>query len=281
MSNNSSPLLPSIPYDTAHAVASSFDERNFYIRIGTSLETICQGLGPAALEHPLRQAAIPAYVLALATVFQYLEKLTDEEMARSVRNRPEIRYGLRLAMRHPVIPASGLCRYRRLLFENPVTYDTFYKIAVRVAEFTETGNGVNWKNKRTLPERICLNDRADRIMTTMLEALGSLAAAHPNWMREITPSYWYERYNRSSNKFVKLTLEKDDMEFFREIGNDIKYLLDLAGDDKKIAGFPEIRSLKLVFAENFDLSSNGTRAQWKPISCNSCLRTMMQVKEAP
>jgi hypothetical protein len=260
---------------------SSFNQENFYIKIGNSLETILKDLCPESLEYPLRQNSIPAYVLALATMFQFQERLTDEDMVRSVRNRPEVRYGLRLAMRHPLISSSTLCRYRQLLFDDPSSFDTFQKIAGRVVEFISPDNEKTLDEKHTVPEAICLNNRTNTIISTMLDALGSLAATQPDWMREITPSYWYERYNRTSSRFAKTILEKDNEENIREIGSDIKYILDLASKDKKVADLPEIQSLRLVFEENYELSPDGTHPQRKPISCALCSRTLMQIKEAP
>ncbi|MEW5828725.1 MAG: transposase [Chloroflexota bacterium] len=273
-------LLSSIPHDTARAALSSFGDENLYIRIGNSLDVILQDLPPACLAYPLRHTATPAYVLALITVFQHQEKLTDEEMVRALRNRPEVRYGLRLAMRNPTVSTSALCRYRRLLFDDPKSFETFQKIAGRVIEFINRENGSSRKDGYSVPEAVCIHNRIDRTITAMLEVLGSLAATQPNWMREIAPSYWYERYHRSSSKFVKTLLEKDALEIIREIGNDIKYLLDLAEKEKKFADVPEIRALKLVFDENFELAPEEARLDWKPLSCTFCSRTVMQVKEA-
>ena len=275
-SNHSSPF-PSIPQDTARAVADSFDEENFYIKIGSSLEIILQDLNSLAFERPLRQSSIPAYVYSLVTIFQYQERLTDEEMAEAVRDRPEVRFGLRLSMRHPNISASNLCQYRQLLFENSTASEACEKILERVMGFAE--QNVNGSSKYSVPEAICLNNRTNKIVTSMLETLGTLAAVHPNWMRKVVPAYWYERYNRSFSRFVKEVLEKGTQEMIMEIGNDMKYVLDLAKQEQQIANLIEVKNLTQVLHENFEFSQISAQLEWKPILCTFCSRRTLQKLE--
>jgi len=277
MRSNHSPQYPSIPQDTARTVVDSFDKENYYIKIGSSFETILQDLNGSALERPLRQTSIPAYVFAFTTIFQYQERLTDEEMAEAVRIRPEVRYGLRLSMRHPNISAANLCRYRQELFENPQACEAFKKIVERIMDFTE--QSTNGSSKYSVPETICLHNRTNKIVTSMLETLGTLAATHPNWMREIAPVYWYERYNRSFSKFVKDVLEKGRPEMIMEIGNDMKYVLGLTKQEQRIASLAEINNLKQVFQENFEFSQAGKQLVWKPIACVSCSRNTLKKME--
>ena len=113
----------------------------------------------------------------------------------------------------------------------------------------------------------------------MLEALGTLAATHPNRMREIAPAHWYERYNRSHSKFVKEVLEKGTPDLIMEIGSDMKYVLSLANQDESIAALTEIKFLKKVFHENFEDSQEETQLEWKPIVCTFCSRNTQKNME--
>ena len=144
MPSHSSTTLPPIPLDTARAVVDSFDEENLYIQVGNSLENILRDLSSSLFERPLQHISIPGYVFSLITIFQYQERLTDDEMAESVRSRPEVRYGLRLAMKYPNVSAPSLCQYRRLLYEDTSSFKAFEKVAERVTDFTsQSTNGNN------------------------------------------------------------------------------------------------------------------------------------------
>jgi hypothetical protein len=240
------------------------------------LETVLQGLPPLIFEFPLHHFPIPNYVFALVTIFQRRENLTDVEMVEAVRNRPEVRYALRLPLRHPNIPVSSLCQYRQLLYGDPGAFEAFEKIAYHIVKLFEKEldfvNNTNWG----VSESVCLRNRTNTIITRMLEALEALAATYPDWMRELVPTYWYDRYHRSATKFVKMALDKSTLEMILAIGNDMIYLLQLAEQEQRIADLPEVQSLEEVFHENYQVVPGGTKIQWKATMCSVSLRSTLQ-----
>jgi hypothetical protein len=274
--NSKSYTLPSvIPFDTSQAVENFVDGENLYVRIGDSLNSILQGLPPSIFEYPLQQLPIPAYIFALVTIFQRRKELTDADMAEALRNRPEVRYALRLPLRHPNIPVSSLCRYRQLLYNDPVAFEVFEQISDRIAAFSGEMNFVR-NSTCTIAESVCLRNRTNIIITRMLEVLEALAATYPDWMREIIPTYWYDRYHRSATKFVKMSLDESTLEMILAIGNDMKYILQLAKQEQRLADLPEVQSLEEVFYENYEVELEVGKVHWKATMCSADLRDTLR-----
>ena len=275
--NSKSYTLPAvIPFDTSQAVENFIDGGNLYVNIGDALDSILQGLPLSAFEYPLQQFPIPAYVFALVTIFQRREELTDADMAEALRSRPEVRYALRLPLRHPNIPVSSLCQYRQLLYDDPIAFELFEQISNRVASsFVKEMEFVH-DTSCTVSESVCLRNRTNSIITRMLEVLEALAASYPDWMRDVVPTYWYDRYHRSATKFVKTRLDKSTLEMILAIGNDMKYILELAGRERHIADMPEVQALEEVFHENYEIPQEGSRIQWKATMCSVSLRSTLQ-----
>jgi len=274
--NSKSYTFPSvIPFDTTQAVENFVEGRTLYIDIGDSLDSILQGLPSAIFEYPLHHFPVPAYVFAMVTIFQRREELTDADMAEAVRNRPEVRYALRLPLRHPNVPVSSLCRYRQLLYNDPIVFEAFEQISGRVAEFESEMNFVS-NSDCTISESVCLRNRTNSIFIRMLEVLEALAATYPDWMREVVPSYWYDRYHRSATKFVKMTLDKSTHEMILATGHDMKYILDLAEKEHHIVILPEVQALEEVFHENYEIDPASLKLQWKATMCSVSLRSTLQ-----
>lgn len=275
--NSKDYTLPSvIPFDTNQAVENFVEGRNLYIDIGDSLDSILQGLPSAIFEYPLHHFPIPAFVFAMVTIFQRWEELTDADMAETVRNRPEVRYALRLPLRHPNVPIASLCQYRQLLYDDPVIFEVFEQISSRIANLFEKEMNFVHDTSCSVSESVCLRNRTNSIITRMLEVLEALTATYPDWMREVVPTYWYDRYHRSATKFVKMTLDKSTHEMILGIGHDIKYILDLAEQESRIADLPEVQSLEEVFYENYEISEADSRLQWKATMCSVSLRNTLQ-----
>ena len=268
--------LPSImPHDTKRAALYSFNEENRYIKTGDALDSILQGVDPSIFEYPLPRIPVPAYVFALITIFQRREKLTDADMAEAVRSRPEVRYALRLSLRHPNVPVASLCRYRQLHYNDQVSLEAFKQLSNRMVEMFEGELGFIEDIRCTVSESVCLRNRTNSIITRMLEALEALTATYPDWMRKVVPTYWYDRYHRSATKFIKMTLDRKTNEMILAIGNDMKYILQLAEQEKRIAELSEVEALDEVFHENFEVIREG-KIHWKATMCSADLKNILQ-----
>ena len=76
-----------VPEETARVARAAFRKGNLYVRIRDELGTIYEDQRFAALFSVTGQPAEAPWRLALISVFQFLEGLSDRQAAEAVRSR--------------------------------------------------------------------------------------------------------------------------------------------------------------------------------------------------
>ncbi len=112
-------LLPQIVYEvpaeTARIAHAAFPKKNPYLRLADTLGIIYQD-GDFAQLFPFTGQPAPAPVrLALTTILQFAEGLSDRQAADAVRGRIDWKYLLCLELTDPGFDASVLCEFRARL----------------------------------------------------------------------------------------------------------------------------------------------------------------------
>jgi len=93
--------IPEIPAETVRVVRAVFPKGNIYIHLRDTLGTIYQDELFADLYPDRGQPAYAPWRLALVTVFQFMENLTDRQAADAVRSRLDWKYALSLELTDP------------------------------------------------------------------------------------------------------------------------------------------------------------------------------------
>jgi transposase len=112
-------LLPQIvyevPQETARIAHAAFPKSNPYLRLADTRGVIYQD-GDFAQLFPLTgQPALAPIRLALTTILQFTEGLSDRQAADAVRGRMDWKYWLCLELTDPGFDASVLCELRARL----------------------------------------------------------------------------------------------------------------------------------------------------------------------
>jgi transposase len=105
------PIEP-IPPETARVARAAFPKGNRYLRVADELETLFTDEAFLALFPPHGQPAQPPWRLALVTLLQFAERLSDRQAANAVRSRIDWKYVLRLELTDPGCDASVLSEFR-------------------------------------------------------------------------------------------------------------------------------------------------------------------------
>lgn len=108
------PTVPPVPADIDRMAHYGYEPDNFYLRIGDRLEQLLDGFDAEQFRGATRSSA-PPHALALLTVFQSLEDLSDSQTVQELRTRLDWRYALHLPLRLPPISARTLSEFRRRL----------------------------------------------------------------------------------------------------------------------------------------------------------------------
>ena len=107
-----------VPQHTARIARAAFPNSNPYMRMRDELGTIFEDEDFANLFPQRGKPAFSPWRLALATIMQFSEDLSDRRAADAVRARIDWKYALSLKLDDPGFDASVLCEFRARLLEN-------------------------------------------------------------------------------------------------------------------------------------------------------------------
>src|SRR3954449_13626705 len=106
---------PPVPEPTARVARAAFPKGNPYLRLRDELGAIFGDDDFADLYPRRGQPALPPWRLALVTVLQFREGLSDRRAADAVRARIDWKYLLGLELTDPGFDASVLSEFRSRL----------------------------------------------------------------------------------------------------------------------------------------------------------------------
>jgi transposase len=114
MSLQPSPIPP-VPARTAAVARAAFRRPPLPVRLRDELGTLYEDADFAALFPARGQPALPPWRLAVVTVLQFLEGLSDRQAADAVRARIDWKYALSLELSDPGFDYSALSEFRARL----------------------------------------------------------------------------------------------------------------------------------------------------------------------
>ena len=115
-------LVNCLPEDTARVARAAFPKGNAYLRVHDVLGPLYTNPQFADLFPKDGQPAIAPAQLALVTIFQFAEGLSDRQAADAVRGRIDWKYALCLPLEDAGFDASVLSEFRaRLIAKNAET----------------------------------------------------------------------------------------------------------------------------------------------------------------
>jgi hypothetical protein len=242
--------FPSVPEDTFLAATALYGKGNLYIRLGDALDEWVGGQLPVEANATFKSHILPA----LLTIFQYLEELTNDQVLDAVRNRLDLKYALRLPLNVPGITLKTLCKYHQTHFMEEDHQRILQILLDRLVKdgYISQEDGQPLKAQQVLAT-ICTMCQLDEVTKSMHQALETLAVMHPDWLRQITLPYWYDRYNRSSRLTpISYSDPKWNARAIEVVG-DIKYLLQAIDrlSDPLVADLPEIERIRQIMGEQF------------------------------
>src|SRR5215204_2423930 len=118
MSLRPQPPLPPVPDDTARVAQAAFRRGNPYLLLRDRLGAVFADTDFADLYPTLGQPAYARWRLALVTLMQFREGLSDRQAAEAVRGRIDWKYLLALDLADAGFDHSLLCEFRGRLLEH-------------------------------------------------------------------------------------------------------------------------------------------------------------------
>jgi transposase len=186
-----------VPPETTRVAQAAFPKGHPYLRLADEIDDLITDELFASLFPTHGQPAFAPWRLALVTVLQFAEGLSDRNAADAVRSRIDWKYVLRLELTDPGFDASILSEFRSRLIGGSAEYllfDTLLDWCSR-RQLLKARGRQRTDSTHVLAAVRALN-RLELVTETMRATLNALAVVASDWLRRITPPEWVERYGR-------------------------------------------------------------------------------------
>jgi transposase len=253
----------SVPEETCRVARAAFPRGTLCLHIADALGTIYQDAQFAALFPRRGQPAEAPARLALATVLQYVEGLSDRQAADAVRGRIDWKCALGLSLTDPGFDHTVLSEFRLRLIEGKAERLLLDTLLRRLEDcgLVKSRGRQRTDSTHVLAAVRGLN-RLERVGETLRAALNELAVIAPDWLRALAPTEWYERYGRRVENYHLPKTEAARLEYAATIGADGRHLLteiDAAKDQPWLTQLPAVRTLRAVWEAHYVIEAGNLR----------------------
>ncbi len=239
-----------VPEETARIARAAFPKGNVLMKMRDEVGAIYEDESFAHLFSKRGKPAESAWRLALVTIFQFAENLSDRQAADAVRGRIDWKYALSLELHDPGFDHTVLSEFRARLLEGgagQLLLDTL------LTRFRELGllkaRGRQRTDSTHVLAKVRALNRLDLVRETMRHALDVLAVVAPDWLRAHSNPEWVGRYAPRS-LHDRLPTKKEDRDALAEsYGPDGYSLLDAvysADAPAWLREVPAVNTLRMV-----------------------------------
>jgi transposase len=193
--------------------------------------------------------------LALVTVLQQAENLTDRMAAEKVRGSLDWKYLLGLPLDDPGFDHTVLAEFRAKVAEAGLERVALDALLARLAsEGLVKAGGKQRTDSTHVSAAVAALNRLELAGESVRAALEALAAAHPGWTAGVLDSSWARRYGTPVTSWRPPMSEKKRNELAVAYGRDGFALLEAACDERSPAWLreiPAVETLRLVLLQNY------------------------------
>jgi transposase len=265
MSLKPSPNQP-VPEQTAAVARAAFPKGNLYLRLRDELGTVYDD-GEFEHLYPERgQPGLPPWRLALVTVFQFLETLSDRQAAEAVRARIDWKYALGLELTDPGFDFSVLSEFRARLIAGAAEQILLDRL---LTHFRKRGllkvRGRQRTDSTHVLAAIRVMNRLELVAETLRAALNDIATLAPDWLRELSPAAWYERYGQRIEDTRLPHGEARRVEYALTVGQDGFHLLEAVALDstpEAVKELPVLATLRTTWERHYERDEAG-KVSWR------------------
>ena len=244
-----------VPEETIRVARAAFPRGNVYIHMRDRLGMIYDDQTFASLFPIQGQPAASPFRLALTTIMQFAENLSDLQAADAVRSRLDWKYALGLELTDSGFDASVLSEFRsrlvagageRLLLDTMLTlFREHGLLKVRGKQRTDSTHVL--ANIRTL-------NRLECVGTTLRHALNTLALVAPAWLHSHVDLDWFDRYGPRFENYRLPKAETERQALAAQVGIDGFRLLHTVYTSPTppwIREVPAVETLRQVWLQQY------------------------------
>jgi transposase len=247
--------LPPVPEETARVAKAALSAAHPYLRLADELGALFSDEGFADLFPTHGQPGLAPWRLALVTMLQFAEGLSDRQAMQQLRSRIDWKYVVRLELTHPGFDASVLSEFRTRLLAGKAEQRLLDTLLAwcRERQLLKAGGRQRTDSTHVLAAVRALN-RLEVVAETMRHALDSLAVAAPSWLRTHAESAWAARYARRADeeRLPEKAAARDALAL--AIGADgVALLRAIAAPEAPdwLRAVPAVETLRRVWVQNY------------------------------
>ncbi len=236
-----------IPEETRRVAQAAFPKGNVYLIMRDKLGPLFSDADFARLFDWRGQAGVSPGLLAMVTIMQYMEGLTDRQAAEAVRGRIDWKYTLGLPLTYSGFDYSILSPFRDRLLEGGQEALLFDQVLDRL---NEHGLLKGQRQQRTDSTHVLAAirtlNRLECVGETLRRVLDDLARVVPDWLlAQVTPD-WFDRYGARIEAY-RLPEKQTEREALQaQIGQDGSHLLTAIYSDRAPIWLREIPAVEVM-----------------------------------
>lgn len=255
-----------VPQPTARIAKAAFPKGALCLHLYDHLGTVFRDHDFADLFPRRGQPAEAPFRLALVTVLQYVEGLSDRGAANAVRSRLDWKYLLCLELEDPGFDFSVLSEFRDRLLAGGVERRLLEKLLTILKAHQLVKARVRARTDSTqVLAAVREVNRLERVVETLCAALNALAAVVPAWVQHTIPLEWVARYGARAEDSRLPREAAQRTAYAHRVGQDGYTLLDVLWSERApgwLRQVPAVEILRQVWVQNFSPVEDGS-ARWR------------------
>ena len=255
--------IPPIPAETARIAHAAFPHGNVFMQIRDELGPLYADDLFTDLFPERGQPAASPWRLALVTVMQFMENLTDRQAADAVRSRLDWKYTLSLEVTDAGWDHTVLSEFRTRLVAHTAEERLFTVILDLCRERGWLkGRGKQRTDSTHVLAKVRALNRLECVGQTLAHTLNVLALVAPDWVRDHAEPAWAERYAHRIEEY-RLPKGKDErVAYANRIGDDGWHLLELLDafpTPAWLQDLPAVQTLRWIWEQQYEPQEAGGR----------------------
>jgi transposase len=220
-----------VPATTVQVAVAAFPKGCPAMRMRDELGAVYDDRMFASLYPARGRPAHSPWRLALVTVLQFTEGLSDRRAADAVRGRIDWKYALGLELTDPGFDFSVLCEFRTRLVVGRLEQALLDAMLARLRERgLLKARGRQRTDSTHVLAAVRAVNRLESVGETLRAALNALATVAPDWLRQHADAEWPDRYGRPFEEWRLPKGEGPRKVLGEQIGRDGHRLLAAAYD---------------------------------------------------
>lgn len=244
-----------VPAQTVLVAKAAFPKGNHYMLLRDKLGTIYDDALFADLFSQRGQPAQAPWQLALVTLMQFAENLSDRQAADAVRSRIDWKYMLGLELTDPGFDFSLLSEFRQRLLAGEAQERLLNHLLVVCQEQKWLKTTTKQRTDSTyVLARIRAMNRLECVVETMRFALNTLAQLLPDWLAPHLRPEWPQRYGPRADEFHLPHTQQKRLAYAGQIGQDgldLMASIEMAPQAAVLWQVPAVDILRRVWIQQF------------------------------